>query len=322
MRNCKLNNKSICLVIVILYLIITNSPLLNAQVTISENATSVDSSAMLEIKSTSKGFLPPRMTVSQRDSIINPTPGLLIYCSDCLEMQMYNDTAWTNMIGLPTKVPWQCGDLLSYSGQDYTTVLKGTQCWMSENLNFGEMINTDLDQYDNGIFEKFCYDNNAANCDTLGGLYQWDEMMQYDTIEGIQGVCPVGWHIPSDDEFNTLEVELGMNVAATNATGFRGSDQGSQMATDEPRWWDGDLDQNAAFNSSGFIVLPAGRINKFPMTFSENKNFGAYFWTSSENDANMYDPEAWHRYLYYHMPLVQRHDSKKIYGYSVRCVKD
>ena len=76
-----------------------------SQVLISNTTGVADSTSMLEVKSTTKGFLPPRMTEAQRDSINNPTAGLIIYCSDCLEMQIYNDTAWTNMIGLPVSSP-------------------------------------------------------------------------------------------------------------------------------------------------------------------------------------------------------------------------
>jgi hypothetical protein len=91
------------------FLIIFLCPLfvntLNSQVLVSNTTGVPDSTAMLEVKSTTKGFLPPRVTEAQRDAIINPTAGLIIYCSDCLEMQMYNDTAWTNMIGLPVSSP-------------------------------------------------------------------------------------------------------------------------------------------------------------------------------------------------------------------------
>lgn len=87
---------------------------LESQVLISTTTGVSDSTAMLEVQSTNKGLLPPRMTEVQRDAIINPTSGLMIYCTDCLEMQMYNDTAWTNMIGFPASSapPLVIGDCL------------------------------------------------------------------------------------------------------------------------------------------------------------------------------------------------------------------
>jgi len=62
-------------------------------------------------------------------------------------------------------------------------VLIGTQVWMGENLNVGTRIDGSKDQADNGITEKYCYSDGEYNCDTYGGLYQWDEMMQYNPPE-------------------------------------------------------------------------------------------------------------------------------------------
>jgi len=89
-------------------------------------------------------------------------------------------------------------------------VTVGTQKWAKTNLNVGTMINGDKDQTNNSTLEKYCYDNLESNCTTYGGLYQWNEAMQYVTIEGAQGICPAGSHIPSDLEWQTLEIFLGM----------------------------------------------------------------------------------------------------------------
>ena len=68
---------------------------------------------------------------------------------------------------------------------------------MKENLNVGTLINGDVEQTNNSIIEKYCYDNDTANCTTYGGLYQWNEAMQYVTTPGTKGICPDGWHIPT-----------------------------------------------------------------------------------------------------------------------------
>jgi uncharacterized protein (TIGR02145 family) len=75
-----------------------------------------------------------------------------------------------------------------------------------QNLNIGTMINNAVNQTNNSIIEKYCYGYNAANCAIYGGLYQWDEIMIYTASSnanpsGRQGICPTGWHIPSDAEW-------------------------------------------------------------------------------------------------------------------------
>ncbi|MCD4735302.1 MAG: hypothetical protein K8R53_04620, partial [Bacteroidales bacterium] len=98
-----------------------------------------------------------------------------------------------------------CGETFIYSNQEYETDSIGNQCWMSENLNVGIQIQNTTDQTDNNEIEKYCYDNDPVNCDAYGGLYKWDEAMKYATNSNIRGICPAGWHIPSDDEWKTLE---------------------------------------------------------------------------------------------------------------------
>jgi uncharacterized protein (TIGR02145 family) len=94
---------------------------------------------------------------------------------------------------------------VEYEGQVYNTIQIFSQCWLKENLNIGTMIQGTQNMTDNGVIEKYCYDNLETNCDEWGGLYQWDEMMQYSDTAGIQGICPPNWHIPTDEEIKMLE---------------------------------------------------------------------------------------------------------------------
>ena len=96
-----------------------------------------------------------------------------------------------------------------YEGKQYNTVLLGSRCWFKENLNVGTRIDGVDEMLENGLLEKYCYDDSEANCDTYGGLYQWNEMMQYTTTEGAQGICPTGWHIPTYAEWLSLGDFLG-----------------------------------------------------------------------------------------------------------------
>lgn len=86
----------------------------------------------------------------------------------------------------------------------YPTVQIGSQCWMAANLNYGTVVNSPQLQYDNCISEKYCYNNLSSNCSSYGGLYSWDELMQYDGSPANQGLCPPGWHIPTEGEWTTL----------------------------------------------------------------------------------------------------------------------
>ena len=199
--------------------------------------------------------------------------------------------------------------------KSYKTVTIGTQTWMAENLNIGTRIDGANDQTDNNIIEKYCYGDVPANCDTYGGLYQWDEMMQYVTTAGTQGICPTGWHLPTDTEWKTLEKQLGMTQAQADDTGYRGTDQGSQMGGNESLWTNGSLDQNGAFGSSGFAVLPAGY--RYTNGSFYDQSLSGSLWSSSE-----FGSGAWNRYLYYNLTDVYRYNDNKTYGYSVRCVRD
>lgn len=200
-------------------------------------------------------------------------------------------------------------------GNIYSTVKIGDQRWMAENLKVGTMIDGTSDQTDNAIIEKYCYGNNSANCDIYGGLYEWDEMMQYATVESSQGICPNGWHLPSDGEIKTMEMTLDMTQAEADMTGYRGTDQGSQLSGNEPLWTNGILDQNAAFGSSGFEGLPGGYCTTSG-TFGDLTT-NANIWSSSESGGN-----AWYRVMNYNTSEIYRGTNGKLNGLSVRCVQD
>ena len=103
-----------------------------------------------------------------------------------------------------------CGiQQVTYGGVTYNTVKIGDQCWLKENMNVGVMIDSLQASTDNDTIEKYCYNNDTALCATYGGLYTWDETMQYVTTPGTQGVCPPGWHIPTSAEFTTLISTVG-----------------------------------------------------------------------------------------------------------------
>src|SRR5665647_1782373 len=97
---------------------------------------------------------------------------------------------------------------VDYGGKTYHTVQIGSQCWLKENLDVGIMIDSVTEPGNNGVIEKYCYNNNAANCTTYGGLYKWNEAMEYVTTPGIKGICPPGWHIPTHTELQKLDTTV------------------------------------------------------------------------------------------------------------------
>lgn len=197
---------------------------------------------------------------------------------------------------------WTCGDTLYdiRDGKKYPTVQIGNQCWMAKSLNVGNMISGLTFPANNGIIEKYCYDDDPLNCETYGGLYTWHEMMNYYSHEGARGICPEGWHVPSDNEIKQLEIALGMDSAVAELYNtWRGTDQGTQML---------------AGGTSGLNILFSGcrtSANTFMLL-----NAYAYIYTSSSAGTN-----AWRRCLKTNDSTVGRFNTfPKEYAFSVRCL--
>jgi len=208
---------------------------------------------------------------------------------------------------------WLCGMPLldPRDNQSYNTVQIGSQCWMAENLNTGLMIISSEYEYDNDIIEKYCYDDLDTNCDVYGGLYWWDEAMDYVTAQGSRGICPTGWHIPTDEEWCILTLYLDSEVNC-NSIGPSGIDAGGKMKETGTAHW---LPPNTgATNSSGFTGLPGGRMS-YSYEFSD-MNVDGLFW-SSTIDWNVY---SWARLLKNSLATVDRYEG--FGGYSVRCIID
>jgi uncharacterized protein (TIGR02145 family) len=220
---------------------------------------------------------------------------------------MYVDT--TGVLVLISKFV-ECGDsLYDYrDGKYYQTILIGTQCWFSESINVGLKIDKEDDQSDNDTIEKYCYNNNELNCDVLGGLYQWNEMMQYASSRNIQGICPPGWHLPSDGEWVTLTDFLGgLSVAGgkMKSTGTIEGGDGYWYAT------------NDATNESGFTAHGSGK-RDFSGGYTTQYGYYGYFWSSTEKDGTT----SYYRSMTHNNSAVVRSYYQKTGGFAVRCLKD
>jgi uncharacterized protein (TIGR02145 family) len=180
----------------------------------------------------------------------------------------------------------------------------GNQCWLKENLNVGTMINGVENMTNNSIIEKYCYDDDPTNCDTYGGLYQWDEVMDYVTTEGTQGICPDDWHIPSDVEWTLLTDFLG----GESVTGGKMKEVGTT------HWNSPNTD---ATNESGFTALPSGERGSNNGAFYSIGN-AAPIWSSTEYDSTY----AWTRNLGNTNSFIYAYEENEQFGLALRCLRD
>jgi uncharacterized protein (TIGR02145 family) len=198
----------------------------------------------------------------------------------------------TQVISVINTPPFLCDNPVTdiRDNKQYPTVKIGTQCWMAANLNYGNFIVSTQMQRDNCIFEKYCFNDNLANCTSYGGLYQWDELMQYDNAAAAQGFCPPGWHVPTENEWTTL-----FNFYISN--GFAGA----------PLKYTG---------YSGFNAFLTGtRFNNVNWSFS---NFAVMFWSSTIHGAD----KTWAHGMNTFNPSVSYYPSSRTHALSLRCIRD
>lgn len=397
-----------------------------AQVKVSSGGGNPDGSSMFEVESTDRGFLPPRMTAAQRDQILNPATGLVVFntttgCLNYRQNGIWYDlcgtlplgtlssidcagaahngtlTAGSPASGVTSVIGYVGGNGGTHSGQTvtstgvtgltatlaagtfasgpgsltytitgvpassgtasfaisiggqactldrtvvaplfscgtssftdardnavYTTVQIGNQCWMKENLRYLPSVvapttgsTTVAYYYVQGYSGTNVTTAKAeANYTTYGVIYNWPAAMNGSASSdnnpsGVQGVCPVGWHLPSDSEWKQLEVFLGMSVAESNSSGWRGTIGPAFRTT---TGWTAGV---AGTNTSGFSGLPGG-------WRSNGGSFGdlgtrAYWHTSTGGSL------SWARSVEHDNSFVRRFEGNKENGYSVRCVKD
>jgi len=229
--------------------------------------------------------------------------GSIVFSSESDVLLVFDGDWWKRVDGKNDHYLSTCEKNYHYQGQDFRGVLIGTQCWMDRNVNIGTRIHYAVDQTNNSVIEKYCYSGSETYCDTYGGLYQWDEAMGYSNSgSGVQGICPDGWHIPTDAEWTTLIDYLGGSSVAG----------GKMKETGFIHW---DIPNTSATNASKFTALPGGYRTSNGYT---NRGIKNSLWSATENDGS----SAYYRYLYYTHANVVRVDNDKSYGYSVRCLRN
>ena len=247
-------------------------------------------SAQLDVSSTTKGFLPPRMTAAQRTAIASPAEGLLVFQTNGSKGYYYFiNGAWTSL----------------QEEKNYPGVTICGQKWMEKNLDVTTYRNGDTIPYvtDQTAWAAlttgaWCYYNNDPSTNAVyGKLYNWY------AVADSRGLAPAGWHVSTDAEWTTLVTCLGGASVA-----------GSKLKVSGTRTWASP--NSDADNSSGWAGQPGG--NRADQGFFTDDLYSGLWWSTTSANATT----AWYRYLLYSNGSVGRDISLKPYGFSVRCVKD
>jgi uncharacterized protein (TIGR02145 family) len=280
--------------------------------TITPNA-----SAELDVTSTTKGFLPPRMTQAQRNAIAIPVAaGLQVWCTNCGtsgETQVYNGTTWTNLIGGTASSAFTCGTstvTFTYNGASvtYGTVLSaGSKCWLDRNLGATQFATSSSDSY------------------SYGDLYQWGRGADGHQLRASGTTATLSsTDVPGNTNFilsltepkdwrSPQNTNLWQGVSGTNnpcPSGYR-LPTGEELNTEYSSW--------SPINANGALASPlklpmAGYRDNNDGSIGDEGNYGNY-WSSSVSTTNS-------TLLLISSGSVNMSDNKRAFGYSVRCIKD
>jgi uncharacterized protein (TIGR02145 family) len=204
--------------------------------------------------------------------------------------------------------PCRGSTAVTFDGYTYALVAIGNQCWLKENLRSDNYRNgdaipgnlTDDAWASTYLGAQAVYKNDPVKLATYGRLYNWF------AVNDARGLCPVGFHVPTDGEWTALESAFGGSSVAGTAL--------KSSATDSP--------PHDGTNSSGFKALIGGARSHDGGAFSDIGDFGGYWWSGSASLGDAWNPDAWTRRLYLFDSSVYRYHSYVRDGLSVRCVRD
>jgi hypothetical protein len=269
-----------------------------AQVGVGTN--SPDASAALEVQSTTQGFLPPRMTEAQRNNITTPATGLIVYCTDCVtngELQVYNGTDWTNLVGGAASAAAIPG-VIGAGGKE----------WMDRNLGATQVAtsSTDADAYGDlyqwGRGSDGHQIRSSGTTATLSSTDQpghgdfilapnspndWRSAQNTNLWQGVNGVnnpCPSGYRLPTNTELNTERLSWSPN---NNAAG--------------------------AFASP--LKLPVAGDRKGSDGLLANVGDNGNYWSSTVNSTSSHS-------LSFNSSFAGINTFVRANGFSIRCIKD
>ncbi len=327
------------LTMVLMAIVMVASYSLTAQVAVTTDGSSADPSAGLEVKFTDKGFLPPRMTETQRDAISNPATGLIIYQTDgTAGLYQYNGTAWA---ALSTAPGTSAGQMLYWNGTAWVTVATTTnegatlqmiggvptwtggtpptptpnvtnpttgEIWMDRNLGASQVAtsSTDSDSYGDLYQWGRAADGHESRTSNTTSTLATSDTPGHGNFIKITSSSPFDWRNPQNDN-------LWQGVSGTNnpcPSGYRLPTEAECEA--ERASWSSD---NAAGAFASPLKLPvAGRRTYYDASLIHEGTFGLY-WSSTVNG-------TYSRSLFFSSSSASMSNSNRAYGYSVRCLKD
>ena len=238
------------------------------------------------------------------------TPSLVPYGTDTVVITYHSDNQYgcyneaTDTIilrHLPS--PFTCGDTLLdvRDSTRYPTVLLGTQCWLAANLNYGNVVASAQPQRDNLIPEKYCYNDNPALCALGSALYQWDEVMQYRDEVSIQGLCPPGWHLPTETEWTVLFNQFINNGFAGNALKYNGYSGFNAFMT------------GIGFHTNHWKYPGVDPVLRSTIFWSSTSHGTSKAWAHGMNEVAADDE---------YTPSVSLYPAFRFNAFAVRCLKD
>lgn len=236
-------------------------------------------------------------------------------------------TSYGNEVSFTTPVICGMFTITDYDGNTYNTIQIGNQCWMKENMRATHysdgtaIAQATVSQYSSSV----PYYYNPGLTTDYGFLYNWSAMMHgtsssFANPSGVQGVCPMGWHIPSDSEWIELTQYVGSqsqyrcgnnNTYIAKALASTSGWSYSSLSTCDVGYL------QSGNNATGFSALPAGSYLHVGSTFF-NSSDNAYFWSATENSST----HGINWYLAYLFPNINSNTCAKKNAYSVRCLRD
>ena len=221
-----------------------------------------------------------------------------------------------------------CPTITDIDGNIYPTVQIGNQNWIKKNLkvthyNNGHEIptghsNSEWTYLSTGAYSVYLDDSSLV--ETYGYLYNWY------VVDDSIGICPEGWHVPSDIDFKELEIYLGMNQEEADGIGYRGNNEGGMLKKGgENNLWNSEIcgnpvcsDGSMGCNCTNFSALPGGYRDGSGSGDYHGRGIFGYFWSYTDRSSL----GSWSRVLYYDYAGVLRLSNYKDNGFSIRCIED